>query len=294
MQPKVVCFGETLWDIFPDKKIIGGAPLNVALRLNSLGDEVQIISCIGNDPDGDDLLAHLKKEQLSTDTIQRHSDLPTGNVEVHLDSTHTASYTISEPVAWDHISFNKDDIEFIKGADAFIFGSLCCRNNISKNTLITYLSHASFKVFDANLRTPFYTLPNIIELMNMADMIKLNDEELDEISRHLNISTETIENQIKHLSQKTKTKHLCVTLGANGAIFFTNGHFFKNTGYHVTVKDSVGAGDSFLATLVHQVLKGSQPQISINFACAMGAIVASSHGANPPVSKRELLKIINA
>lgn len=290
--PRIVCFGETLWDIFPDNKIIGGAPLNVALRLNSFGDEVRIISCIGNDPDGDDLLAHLKKEQLSTEAIQRVPHLPTGNVQVHLDSTQTASYTISEPVAWDHISIHKDDIEFIKGAEAFIFGSLSCRNNISKNTLTTYLSHASFKVFDANLRTPFYTLPNIIELMNMADMIKLNDEELDEISRHLNITTNKVEDQVRSLSTITDTKHFCITLGANGALYYTNGIFYKNKGYQIVVKDTVGAGDSFLATLVHQYLIGAKPQTSIDYACAMGALVASRSGANPAVSNKDLIKIM--
>jgi len=130
--------------------------------------------------------------------------------------------------------------------------------------------------------------------MQVADLIKLNDEELHEIAEHLNIHQKTIEDQIKYLAVKTKTKHICVTLGANGALFFTNNFFYKNTGYEVVVKDTVGAGDSFLATLVHQFLEGNKPQTSIDNACAMGAIVASRSGANPTVSKKDLIEIIDS
>ena len=288
-----VCFGETLWDIFPKVKRIGGAPLNVALRLHSLGNKVHVISRVGNDLNGQKILAYLKENHLTTECIQEDQVLPTGKVKVILDEKKTASYEILMPVAWDAISVKNEDLDKIKEADAFIFGSLSCRNSISKSTLHQYLSFAKFKVFDANLRAPFYSIKLIFELMHIADMIKLNDEELHEISKHLRVSDESIENQIKHLSTKTKTKHICITLGAKGAIFFTNGLFFKNTGYQVVVKDTVGAGDSFLAALVHEFLKGTQPQISINFACAMGAVVASSHGANPKVTHLDLTRFVD-
>ncbi|MDN3643549.1 carbohydrate kinase [Lutimonas halocynthiae] len=288
MVPKIVCFGETLWDIFPDKKVIGGAPLNVALRLHSLGDQVRIISSIGNDVDGENLLAYLKEQHLSTDAIQMDAKLPTGNVQVHLDSHNTASYTISEPVAWDHITISQDDIEQIQLSDAFIYGSLSCRKSTSKNTLLTYLSHAKFKVFDANLRTPFYTLQAIVELMNLADLIKLNDEELEEISQFLGIETNSIEGQITQLAVITRTDHICITLGANGAIMYTNSAFYRSQGYKVVVKDTVGAGDSFLATLIHQFVLKIPPQTALDFSCAMGSLVASKNGANAYVSSEEI------
>ena len=294
MQPKVVCFGETLWDIFPDKKVIGGAPLNVALRLNSLGDQVRIISSIGNDADGKHLLAYLTKEHLSIDAIQIDADLPTGNVQVHLDSNNTASYTITEPVAWDHISISQADIEHIQLSDAFIYGSLSCRSSISKNTLLTYLSHAPFKVFDANLRTPFYTLQAIMELMNLADMIKLNDDELEEISQFLGILDNSMEDQIMRLSALTKTDHICITLGANGAILYTNSDFYTSHGYKVVIKDTVGAGDSFLASLIHQLVLKIHPQTALDFSCAMGSLVASKNGANAHVSMQEIESLQNS
>lgn len=291
MIPKVVCFGETLWDIFPDKKVIGGAPLNVALRLHSLGDQVSIISSIGHDVDGEALLAYLKEQQLSTDAIQKDSELPTGNVQVHLDHNNTASYTISEPVAWDHITISQDDIEQIKLSDAFIYGSLSCRKNISKNTLLTYLSHAKFKVFDANLRTPFYTLQVIVELMNLADLIKLNDEEIEEICQFLDIETNSIEDQITQLAAITNTDHICVTLGANGAILYTNSEFYRSKGYKVIVKDTVGAGDSFLASLIHQMVLKVDSQKSLEVSCAIGSLVASKNGATAKVTNEEIIQL---
>ncbi|MGB5323105.1 carbohydrate kinase family protein [Lutimonas sp.] len=291
MIPEIVCFGETLWDIFPDKKIIGGAPLNVGLRLHSLGAEVKVISRIGKDADGNSLLNYLREEGMDLGSIQLDPELTTGNVQVHLDQNHTATYTISEPVAWDRIAVEQSDIGIISKTDAFIFGSLCCRNSISKNTLFQYLSQAKFKVFDANLRPPFYTMELVFQLMKIADMIKLNDEELDEMVKFLRIESKSIEDQIKNLSELTHTQHICVTLGAKGAICFTHGEFFKNTGYKVVVKDTVGAGDSFLASLVYQFVMGVPSQQALDFSCAMGSLVASKNGANADVSIQEIKKL---
>lgn len=288
MIPEIVCFGETLWDIFPDKKVIGGAPLNVGLRLHSLGAEVKVISRIGKDADGNSLLNYLRKEGMDLSSIQLDPELTTGNVQVHLDQTHTATYTISEPVAWDRIAVEQGDIDVISKSDAFIFGSLCCRNSVSKETLFQYLSQAKFKVFDANLRPPFYTMELIFELMKFADMIKLNDEELEKISKFLQIESQSLEDQIKQISQLTHAQHICVTLGANGAIYFTKGKFFKNPGFKVIVKDTVGAGDSFLASLVYQLVMGIPPQEALDFSCAMGSLVASKKGANAHVSMQEI------
>lgn len=294
MQPKIICFGETLWDIFPDKKVIGGAPLNVSLRLHALGAQATMISRIGRDQDGDKLIEYLKKESFDHSMIQFDEQLATGNVQVHLDESNTATYTISEPVAWDHIEFQQNDIEIISKADAFIFGSLCCRNSRSRKTLFEYLLQAKFKVFDANLRPPFYSMELVFQLMEIADMIKLNDEELDEIVKFLRIESKSIEDQIKNLSELTHTQHICVTLGAKGAIFFTQGEFFKNPGYKVVVKDTVGAGDSFLASLVYQFVRGVPSQQAIDFSCAMGSLVASKNGGNADVSLDEIKNLQNS
>jgi fructokinase len=127
--------------------------------------------------------------------------------------------------------------------------------------------------------------------MEIADMIKLNDEELDEMVKFLRIGSKSIEDQIKNLSELTHTQHICVTLGAKGAICFTHGEFFKNPGYKVVVKDTVGAGDSFLASLVYQFVMGVPSQQALDFSCAMGSLVASKNGANADVSIQEIKKL---
>lgn len=293
MAPNIVCYGETLWDIFPDKKIIGGAPLNVALRAHSLGAKSTIISRVGNDKDGQDILQYLRSQNMNTKGIQIDSALDTGNVLVHLDKNNTASYTISSPVAWDEIVVKDSDLELVLNADAFIFGSLSTRNKTSKETLFQLLSKAKFKVFDANLRKPFYHLPSIIDLMYRSDIIKLNDEELEEIGQFLNFPPASLEDQIKQLSIITKTETICITLGAEGAILYANETFFKNPGYRVKVKDTVGAGDSFLASLIFLLAGKTSPQTALDYSCAMGSIVASKNGANALVSASEIQQFLS-
>lgn len=293
MSLKIVCFGEILWDEFPDKKIIGGAPLNVALRLRSLGNQVSMISSIGNDTDGLELINYLKESQLNIEGIQTDQNLPTGNVKVHLDDSNTATYTISEPVAWDNIKIVENDKVSTSLSDAFIYGSLSCRNEQSRSTLKTLIDQAKFKVFDANLRPPFFNLKLVSELMNSADLIKLNDEELDEIVEFLNLRSTSMENEIKSLAKITSTNHICVTLGSKGALLLSNNKIYYNKGYRITVKDTVGAGDSFLAYLIHQLLNDLPAQESLDRSCAMGALVASKNGANAEVNNLEIDQLLD-
>lgn len=293
MASKFVCFGETLWDIFPDKKVIGGAPLNVALRLNSLGNAVRMISKIGQDQDGLDLLEYLKEQKLTIDNIQVDPKLPTGSVQVHLDQNNTATYTISEPVAWDYIEANQIDIQQLKNSHAFIYGSLSSRNKVTHDTLHEYIKHASFKIFDANLRAPFYDLLSVKSLMEEADLIKLNEEELTEVCHFLELNYKSMEQQINALAKLFGSQYICITLGSKGAVLYSNEKLYKNFGYHVEVKDTVGAGDSFLAGLTHQLLIGAKPQYALDFACAIGAIVASSPGANSKISRKDLNRFID-
>lgn len=294
MALNVVCFGEILWDEFPDKKIIGGAPLNVALRLRSLENSVAMISRIGTDQEGKDLMAYLKENHLSTKGVQIDPDLPTGKVKVHLDKSNTATYTILEPVAWDNIEFTENDLLNVEKSDAFVYGSLACRNTQSKSTLVKLIKKAPFKVFDANLRPPFYDLDLVSELMNQADLIKLNDEELDEIAAHLKLPTTNTKDAMLALAKLTRAKYICVTLGSKGAMLLANDKLYSNPGYQVKVVDTVGAGDSFLAYLIDQLLNHLSPQKSIDRSCAMGALVASKKGAISPVKKTEIDHMLKA
>ena len=292
MMPKVTCFGEVLWDIFPTHKKIGGAPLNVALRIQSFDIQTNIISRVGDDDDGKRSLDHIKEKGIDISTIQVDKNHKTGCVNVTLDSKGSASYEIEYPVAWDKIEISEKIIEIVRSSDAFIFGSLVCRDEVSKQTLLKLLQYANFKVFDVNLRPPFYSIELLIQLMNKVEFIKCNDEELFEICNVLGSKTTSMEDQVKFLSEKTHTKQICVTKGKDGAVLLYNDQYYSHKGYPVKVNDTVGAGDSFLATLISKLLKGSKPEDALDFACAVGALVAGKPGANPQISSSEILSFI--
>ena len=180
MKTKIVCFGEILFDVFPTQRKIGGAPLNVALRMNSLGIDAHIISRIGNDEVGKELLHFLEKNDISTNNIQIDNKYSTGEVFVKLDDKGSASYTINYPVAWDKIEATSEATNVVKDADALVFGSLACRDITSYLSLLTLLNSAKHKIFDVNLRPPFYNKELLLDLMEKADFIKFNDDELYE------------------------------------------------------------------------------------------------------------------
>ena len=290
----IVCFGEVLWDVFPTHKKIGGAPLNVAVRLQSLENNVSMISSIGADDNGKIIVKFLKEQGVNAENIQVDEKLDTGEVKVILDNNGSASYDINFPRAWDNIQVTEGAKKATQNADAFIFGSLVARHDKSRNALYQLLKLAKFKIFDVNLRAPHYTSEVLSHLMHAADFIKFNDDEIFEIAKKLGFESQFLEQNILFIAKETNTKNICVTKGAHGAILYYNETMFYNSGYKVKVVDTVGAGDSFLASLINKLLKGTSPQDAINFACAVGALVASSEGANPKIEEEAIRKMIGA
>lgn len=288
---KAVAYGEVLWDVFANEKKIGGAPLNVALRMKTLGCEVAMISCVGNDEDGEAIISQVKSLGLETDTIVRAADFPTGLVQVTLSERGSASYEINYPSAWDKIVLNDLARSSVSDADVLIYGSLVCRDEVSRLALEELLQAEIFKVFDVNLRKPHYSYEMLEQLMHSADFIKFNDEELLEITAAMKSPFKTLEANMMFIAEKTNVSAMCVTRGKHGALLMWKGQLFENTGYPVEVADTVGAGDSFLAALITSLLTGKEPQYAIDFACAIGALVAEAPGANPEIlnSKIETL-----
>lgn len=281
-----------MWDVFPDEERIGGAPLNVASRLSSWGLKAEMISRIGKDPKGEEIIAYLKDQKISVQNITCDPEHPTGKVNVTLSQSGSATYEIAYPSAWDKIELTDEMVKSVENSDAFIFGSLVCRDEVSRNTLYKLLDSATFKIFDINLRPPHYELNVLNTLMQEADFIKFNDEELFEIAAELNSPYNSLEQNLKFISEKTSTSSICVTKGGHGAVFLSEGKLYYNSGFKVKVKDTVGAGDSFLATLVAKLLKKEDPQKAIDTACAVGALVASHEGANPKLTEEEITKFM--
>jgi fructokinase len=286
------CFGEVLWDVFPDHEKIGGAPLNVALRLKSFGNDVAMISAVGKDDLGKQLISYINENKLTSTYIQVHEAYQTGKVNVILDPKGSASYEIKYPVSWDYIALNDENLKLVKESNVFIYGSLICRHSVSKDTLFKLLDQANFKVFDVNLRAPYYSFELLHDLMSKADFVKFNDEELDLVVKSLNPELKSIEDQMIFITRKFNVSHICVTRGGEGAVLCINGQFYYNSGYLIKVKDTVGAGDSFLASLIYNITKGATPQYALDFACAVGALVAGSEGANPKIKLTDISKMI--
>ncbi|MFH7018459.1 carbohydrate kinase [Flavobacterium sp. FlaQc-47] len=290
---KAVAYGEVLWDVFDDEKKIGGAPLNVALRMKTLGCDVAMISCVGNDKDGEDIINHVKKLGLETDVIIQSKEYPTGLVEVTLDKKGSASYIINYPSAWDKIVLNDQAKNIVKDADVLIYGSLVCRDKVSRKSLEELLETNVYKVFDVNLRKPHYTYEILDKLMQSADFIKFNDDELLEIASALKSPFTPLEDNIHFIINHTRATGICVTKGKHGALLFWEGKLYENKGYPIKVADTVGAGDSFLAALTTSLLTGKDPQTAIDFACAIGALVAEAPGANPEISDAKIQELMS-
>lgn len=293
MTKQIICFGEVLFDVFPTHRKIGGAPLNVALRMASLGIDAQIISRVRNDEIGKELLAFIKENGVATDTIQVDQNLSTGEVIVQLNDKGSASYTINYPVAWDKIYCGPEEEILVKKADALVFGTLVCRDSVSHASLLEIINYAKYAIFDVNLRAPFYSKELLINLMMQSDFIKFNDDELYEVSAFMNSPYHSLEQNIHFIAEHTNTKHICVTKGSHGAVLYYNEQMFYNSGYKVDVVDTVGSGDSFLAGLLSKLLYENNPQEAIDFACALGAIVAKNEGANPKISTSEINEFMN-
>lgn len=285
---RAVCFGEVLWDVFSDEERIGGAPLNVASRLSSLGVESEMISNVGKDKRGEDIISYLQSNRVQTENIGIDENYSTGVVNVTLSAGGSASYEIAHPAAWDKIKITSSSKKSVKDSDVFIFGSLVCRDEVSRETLYELLPSAKYKVFDCNLRPPHYEESVLRELIQAADFIKFNDDELFEIAEMLQSPYNSLEQNIWFIKNQFPAQSICVTKGGHGAVLLHGDQLFYNSGYKIKVKDTVGAGDSFLATLLAGLLKGKGVQLSLDTACAMGALVAGSEGANPSLTVEEV------
>lgn len=290
-----VSFGEVLFDVFKNDKKIGGAPLNLALRISSFGFPVSMISAVGNDNDGKTILAYIEEKGLNTQGINILEAFKTGLVDVKINNRGSATYIIEHPSAWDKIERNVSIDDIVQKADIFLYGSLVCRDEISKKTLFGLLENQQmYKVFDVNLRKPHYSMETLQELMIRADFIKFNDEELIEVSKSLGSTFSSIEDNMTYISQLTNTNAICVTKGKHGSVLLWKENLYYNAGFFIKVVDTVGAGDSFLAALISKLLSNDNPQESVDFASAIGAMVASCEGANPVILKEDIESFLNS
>ena len=287
--PKLYCFGEILWDLFPSGAKPGGAPMNVAIHAQNLGLESAVISAIGRDEYGQKLLDILNERGVNTEFITTN-DHPTGTVTVDTTNPSEVSYTIDEPSAWDFIG--APTISWEPG-DLLLHGSLATRNKNSFDALNVLRRQATMRVFDLNLRAPFIDQERIIALLDGTEIVKVNEEEYALLRQWLDLDA-TPEQGFRQLHERFGTRHLILTLGSKGALWLTTADTIRSKTFKIKVKDTVGAGDSFLAGMLYGIYNGLDPQEAIDRASGLGALVASKEGANPIISTAELNAFIDA
>lgn len=272
-----------LWDCLPTGAVAGGAPMNVALNLHQLGLESKLISSIGNDQDGQNLIAFLQDFALPLDFIQTNLEHETSRVLVDNSDPENIKYNIVAPVAWDFTQWSQEIDQAVSDADAFVFGTLGVRNTASLKTLLQLLRHPVLRVFDANLRPPFYDFEVIETLLGHADVLKINEDELEIFADHFG-TERTVESLCQRLEQDFPMQIICITLGSKGALIYQKGLITQHPGYRVEVEDSIGAGDAFLSGFIKTYLDDKKPDEILDFACKLGAFVATQKGGTPKYS----------
>ena len=283
----VVCFGETLWDVLPAGRQPGGAPFNVAVHLHQLGQPAQLISRVGNDDLGTELLAFLAGRGLPTDLVQHDPAHPTGVVHANLGDRSEVAYEIVQPVAWDYLQLAPGLLEVVAQAELLVFGSLAARSPTTRETLYQLLPHARLRVFDVNLRPPHYTREVVQHLLQHADLVKLNHHELAEILAWYGQDADD-DAALSWLVTRFQLQAVCVTLGAEGALLWQAGQLYRSPGIAVEVQDTIGSGDAFLAAWLTSRLAGQAPQECLRFACAAGSLVATYPGATPAITQAQV------
>ena len=285
--PVVICFGEVLWDLLPTGKIAGGAPMNVAYQTNNLGMQSRMISRVGTDALGQSLLAFLREKSVSVDLVQIDSNYPTGVVNVTLDEKGIPSYEIVQPAAWDHIELSAEMLETVSHANALVFGSLSCRSAHSKETLLALIEKAPLRVFDINLRQPFYSQELIEALLPKANLVKVNDIELGILAEWYGMEGSESD-QMAALQKKFGFNRIIVTKGEHGAACLSDTGYSSVPGVSVKVQDTIGSGDAFLSGFLSQFFAGASDQECLRFANALGALTATKAGGTPNISAEEI------
>jgi fructokinase len=284
-RPLALCFGEILWDFLPDGLFPGGASLNSAYHLHRHGVETRVVSAVGRDVLGDELLRRCANWGLAVDGIARLDQVTTGHVRIALGSNGDARFDIVANVAWDKIPATDATLQAACQADALLFGSLAERspeNLATLDRLLNVLSPAALRVFDANLRPPYDDLARVRFLARKATVFKLNAAEAARLAGNEPETPGREEAHARELAKMSGCKCVVVTAGARGAGLLRDGRWQWEPGRAGPVADTVGAGDAFVASLAADLLHGKlQEGEMLARACRVGEWVASQRGATP-------------
>ena len=291
----IVGLGELLWDLLPEGPQLGGAVSNFAVMAARLGDRSVAATRIGTDPLGREALASLKTTPLDTQYIQEDFSRVTGTVTVTLEEGQPR-FTIHEPVAWDFLEFTPHWLALAEQADAVCFGSLAQRSSASRRTIESFLHETRpecVRIFDVNLRAPFFTAEIIENSLELATIFKLNADEMPQVLSLLDFpdtagkTPDFLLNGARQIVDQFPVKLVAITLGSQGSLLVTRDQVDRHPGYPAKVIDTVGAGDAFTAALTHYYLRGASLSQLNAAGNRWGSWVASHAGAMPPLPDAE-------
>lgn len=280
----IVGLGEVLWDMLPAGPQLGGAPANFTCHARALGADATLISRVGDDELGREIIARLQALDVNTSGIAVDTLHPTGTVSVELEAGQPR-YIIHENVAWDFLEATPAALAAVRAADAVCFGTLAQRGETSRRvirTLVSASASEALRVCDINLRQHFYSHELIAESLALANVLKLNDAELPVLAALFGL-TGDMRAQLAALTERFALRLIVLTRGAHGSLLFDGQHWSEHPGINVPVKDTIGAGDSFTAATVLGFLSRWELGRINAFANEVAAFVCSHHGATPPL-----------
>ena len=294
--PLMVGLGEVLWDLLPSRKVLGGAPANFAYMATVFGDRGIVASRIGKDELGRQACQILNDVGVGTSYVQYDERHETGVTNVLLDSEGQPGFTIKEPVAWDFLQWTPDWEELSSRVDVVCYGSLAQRTPTSAETIERFLRNTpedALRICDANLREPFYNPETLRRSFQFADILKLNEQELFQVSSSFGFSNSEAKEIAKRLLNEFDLELICVTKGARGSVLISDRKIVEHAGINVVVADAVGAGDAFTACVAHYYVQGRPLEEISESANRIAAWVATQVGATPLVSDAQLVKIMS-
>jgi fructokinase len=277
---EILCVGEVLWDALPEGLFLGGAPFNVACHLRAAGAPVSMVSRVGDDRLGEEVLRRATRYGVGVDLMQVDDTLPTGFVRVTVDDAGIPTYEIVEPAAWDAIVPSDALMARATEARAIVFGSLAQRHATSRRTIERLLDTKVLKVFDVNLRPPYDDREIVRRSLERADVVKLSHSEMQQVADWFDLRGD-LRASAAALAESFDCPVVCVTRGSDGAAMWREGRWAEHPGFKVEVKDTVGAGDAFPAVLLVGLLAGGESGVLLQNANLIGAYVATQFGALP-------------
>lgn len=287
MSLKILSIGEVLWDSLPGGLFPGGAPFNVACHLHSLGNNVTMISRVGDDELGRQIIRRMDERKMDSKGIQVDPENATGIVNVALNTDGIPEYDIVQPSSWDYISAEPELLKLARTSDVLIYGSLAQRSQQSRQTIKSLSKMGMKNIFDINLRPPYIDKDIVRGALMEADIVKLNEDEIFQLAEWFFLPAE-IKPAAIALSKQFACETICVTKGENGAVLWHQQNWYEHPGFKITPVDTVGSGDAFLAGLISGTLSGGDAASVLSRANAIGAYVATQNGATPPIDESRL------